>query len=280
MTIETIDHVETGVGRLSYKLQQENVEKLLTLFLEKSQEIEEQFIDLANQKSIDIAEGVWLDYIGKVVGETRKGLSDADYRTELKFHIGINNADGTPNIIIDLIKQFTNSVSVRIAESGVAFATLSLNGDDNTGAELWDLLQQIRPVSTRFIIHHDLFDNAFLLAYEDNISSSEVFQTTDDGVVFENFEVTLDGINYEPLFVVSESQSFYSRSLVANRNSNYYEAPLEFYVTTDGATFDNLEVDTGGGDENFNVVVPYEEDYIPDNLIPLMWEITEGSFYT
>lgn len=279
MSITTKDHVSIGVDRLSYKLKQENVEKLLTIFLEQSQAIEDEFIDLANQKSIDIAEGIWLDYIGKILGVDRNGESDVDYRTSLKFKIGVNNADGTPNIIIDLIQQFTDSVSVRIAESGIAFATLSLNGQSNIGSELWRLLQQIRPVGTRWLIHSDIFDENFLFAYESSTSSSKVFQTTADGLVFENFEVTLDGIDYEPLFTVLESQGYYPSSLVQGRNSLYYEEPSPFQVTSNGVDYEDLGLNVPSiTTQEFKVVVPYLEEYAPDYSIPrFWWEITEDS---
>jgi hypothetical protein len=274
MTITTVDHVTKGVDRLSYKLKQDNVEKLLTLFLEKSQEIEDSFIELANQKSIDIAEGVWLDYIGKILATPRGGLSDEAYRVELKFKISINTADGTPNVIIDLIKQFTESVSVRITESGTAFATLTLDGQTNIGTELWKLLQEIRPTATRFIIHSDLLDSAFVLPYEDNVYKVEVFQTTSDGILFEDFEVTTDGVNYRQFFSITEEKNYYEPTIDADKNSLFYEDSFNLYLTSDGSSYEPF---VNSNVEDFRVVVPYNEYYVPYGLLPMHWEVGEDS---
>jgi len=147
------DYVEEGIGRLSDNLSKEDIKKFLSIFLEELQEIEDAMVDLAQQKSIDIAEGVWLDYIGQVLGIERQGLDDPAYRKRLKFKVSVNTADGTPNIISDIVRQYTESSEVEIYRSGTAFFSLYFNGKENTGSDLYGLMLDITPAGVNFTLH-------------------------------------------------------------------------------------------------------------------------------
>jgi hypothetical protein len=45
-------------------------------------------------RAIDFASGVWLDYLGEIVGEPRKGRLDADYRRYIRIRILVNRSEG------------------------------------------------------------------------------------------------------------------------------------------------------------------------------------------
>ncbi|MCP3683336.1 MAG: DUF2612 domain-containing protein, partial [bacterium] len=111
--IET-DQIEKGLSRLIYELQgKENVEKLTTLFLKQVQDLEEANFSTLQQRGIYEAVGFQLDLIGKIVGLSRKGLEDEAYRAALLLKIAVNNADGTPESIIELMRNYTGSSDVR-----------------------------------------------------------------------------------------------------------------------------------------------------------------------
>ncbi len=278
MTIATIDHVTTGVDRLTYKLTQDNIIKLLTIFLNGVQDLEDSFIELAEQKDIDTAAGEWLDYIGKIVGEDRNSLSDDDYRVALRLRIGINNSDGTPEIMRELINSYTDSESIKLTEHGIAFGTISLNGQDNIGGSLYEFIDEIKPAATRWLIHSDYYDSAFLTAYEESTYISEAFTVTDDGVDFESFQTTEDGTNYSSWYYVEQDVNIYTPSLSDGKNSFYYEYDLDFQTTSDGVTFEDFEVtDDGATYTTLGVTIPYDEDYIPEGELPLHWEVWEDS---
>lgn len=276
--MENINKINRALDRLTDELDKEGIKILLESLIEVQSQVSEEFIKLANARSIDESSGEWLDYIGEIFNVKREGLNDEDYREAIRFKISVNNADGTPNIMIDLIKNFTESLSVEIRDSGIAFATIQLNGQSNISSELYKLLQSIKPVGTRYIIHSDFFNNCFRLAYETSNPSVSALNITLDGVVFENILVTLDGINYEPLFITEgQDLSYYNRSLYDNKNSFYYEDPPFLMVTLDGVNYEPLILNTGLEEERLRVVTPYLEDYIPNNILPLTWEVWENS---
>lgn len=276
------DHVEVGTQRLSDNLSKEIIKEFLSVYLAEVFEIEEELVNLANQKSIELAEGVWLDYIGKIVNVRRNGLNDEDYRQELFFKIAVNNADGTPTIIIDLVKTFTESTDVEIFESGTAFFTLYFNGQTNTGKEVYALLEKIRPAAVNTVIHSDVFNNAFRLAYEQRLEGLENLQITLDGTVFENLLITLDGVNFEPLFISLGGDSQYeATSLKEGYNNWYYEQPSPLLITRDGVNYEELIL-TPSPSNNWatdvlHVIVPYVDGYVPENEIPLTWEVWSES---
>ena len=161
MTIKEIDHSEKAVGRVTDELSKENFEKFVEVFTESSQEIEVAFQDIAVQKDIDTASGIWLDYLGKLLGVTRKSQTDEEYRVSLKVQVAINTSDGTPSVIQETVKLFTNATSVRYREISRIFPGFSttfnlfVDFEMNGREELYDLVQKIKPVGTQAIIHTD-----------------------------------------------------------------------------------------------------------------------------
>ena len=241
-----IDHSEKGLDRIIQALKKENFEKYVDIFLQETQELEDTFISLGEQKSIDIAEGVWLDYIGKIVGESRNNRSDEVYREALKLRIGINRSDGTPNIMIDLVQQATNASSVRLGEGRPAWGVITTNGQENLGSSLWDLVDQIKPAGTFWLNHTDYQDNALQLAWEQTTASVDAFQTTDDGVILDDFTTTDDSVSFEAFFTVQEGESLLGdieRSILAWEGG----AGEVFQVTLDGLFFENFLVTTDAG---------------------------------
>lgn len=146
MELTTIDRVARSLSRLIFDLQGKvNVEKLLNIFSDQEQEIEDVAIELSNQKNIDIAVGDWLDFIGKILGITRDGFSDKIYRELLKAGIGASNSNGTPNNILRVLGNFTNSDQTRIIEYPFANFFIIVGGEENLTGRLHTLAQDIKP---------------------------------------------------------------------------------------------------------------------------------------
>lgn len=276
--MENIDKVNRALERLTEELDKDGIRILVESLIEVQSQVSDEFIKLANARSIDESSGVWLDYLGEIFNVPRNGLDDEGYREAIRFKISVNNANGTPNIMIDLIKQFTNSVSVEIRDGGIAYATIQLDGQSQISSELYNLVRSIKPAGTRVILHSDFFKNCFRLAYETSVPDVSALNITLDGVVFENLLVTLDGVNFQPLFITEGQElTYYEKSLYEGRNSFYYEEPPFLMVTLDGVNFEPLVLDTGLPEERLRVVVPYLDEYIPDNILPLTWEVWENS---
>ncbi|HHB9680390.1 TPA: hypothetical protein ACOAY7_002773 [Vibrio cholerae] len=274
----SLDKIGRGLERLTSDLDKDGIKALLKVLLKSLSEYEEEFVKLSDVRSIDGSEGVWLDYLGEIFGVSRGGLMDINYREKIRFTISKNTSNATRNTILSLVKEFTNSVEVYIAEEGVAFATLYLDGDKNISKELYELVQSIKACGTRFIIHSDIFKNSFRLAYEETLPALESLAVTLDGLTFENLFVTLDGVNFEPLFInLGTELTYYPKSLVEGRNSFYYEEPPFLQITLDGINWEPLYLETPLPEKRLRVVTPYLEDYLPDNILPLTWEVWKNS---
>lgn len=163
MLPKLIDQVSQGLGRNIDFLDKENFNKLIQLFLEQVQEIEVATLSIADQKNINTAVGKWLDYIGGIIGESRKGREDSEYRLALLLKVAINNSDGTPNTIIDITKQFTGSSNSKIIDYFPAafFNVIQVpTGTDTTG--LYNLLDSIKPAGAKVITVNNIDGNRFV----------------------------------------------------------------------------------------------------------------------
>lgn len=267
-----IDQTEQGIGRLITCLREkENIEKLLEIYLIECQEIEDASIEFAEQKNISIATGVWLDYTGGIVGVLRLGQSDAEYRTSILLKIQINTADGTPDTITSLVRQFTGANDVRLRDFTVAASTLYTNGSGNLEQPLFELIDQIKPVGVRIIIHTDREDNAVLPSWEVDLPLVEFLEVTDPLtpptlVILDLF----DGFDLDPMSVVTGLGGTYYRPDLT-RSLPYWEIVQP------------LEGVTGGGSVEITVVINSVE--VPMELFtsninaqaPLCWEVVDSS---
>ena len=196
MTIKVIDHSEKAQSRITDNLKKENFEKFVKIYTESSQEIEVAFQELAVQKDIDTAEGVWLDYLGSLLGVDRQSQTDEEYRVSLKVQIAVNTSDGTPSVIQEAVKLFTDATGVRYKETnprsfgqGVTTFTLFVDFLMNGREELYDLVQELKPVGTQAVIHTD-YRNEGLTAL-DLIWEADFLQTPYGPSVNANPEVNM-----------------------------------------------------------------------------------------
>jgi len=198
MLPKLIDQIEQGFARNIDFLDKDNFNKLIQLFLEQVQEIELATLSIADQKNINTAIGVWLDYIGKIVGEARKSRTDAQYRLALLLKVASNNSDGTPNIIIDITKQQTGSTNSRIIDYFPAslFNVIQIDeGVDTTG--LYNLIDNIKPagvsVTTVNNINGDRFVPSWINEAGDETNTQYAYLDwagVDEFVIFSGGELT------------------------------------------------------------------------------------------
>lgn len=122
--VVTVDHVRNGLSRLCLQFRsaapfedpanRTNMEKLLAVLLSPFQELEVAFQQLLQLRSIYVAVGIYLDAIGKLIGQARDGLADEDYRRFLFARIATNRSDGRRRTIIKIAKLVLNDVTGRI----------------------------------------------------------------------------------------------------------------------------------------------------------------------
>lgn len=278
MTIQSVDHVTEGLSRFTSRLEHEELKSFVEVFLLRYQALEADFITLANFKSIDLAENIWLDYIGKLLNTPRNSETDEDYRVILRSRIASASSNGTPNSVTSLVKEFTNAVKVSYRECGMAYATLVVNGKSNIGSRLYSLVEEVKPAGVNLVLQSDFNNNAFYPVYELNLEVEENFQTTGDGTNLENFQITFDGIDLVNFTTAEQGEELYNRSVIGDQNYLYYEEGSVFQLTNDGSVYEDMTTTSDGSTQDFfKVVDPYTDIYIPANIRPLVWEVTETS---
>ncbi len=124
--ITSVDHVQRTFDRLLFQFQgadQPTIQAIVRSYACQSQELEQVFLDLVVQRYLDNAAGAQLDGLGAIVGESRRGRSDTDYRTAIRARIRINKGNAR---IEDVLLVFTQ-----------AFPTSGFNLTEPVPAHVW-----------------------------------------------------------------------------------------------------------------------------------------------
>lgn len=83
------------------------LKSLICSFIERLQELETATIAVhTNVLNIELAAGDNLDLLGKVIGESRDGRTDALYRNALRVRVLINISDGKIEQLIDIVRLY------------------------------------------------------------------------------------------------------------------------------------------------------------------------------
>jgi hypothetical protein len=165
------NHVQSAIARLIEQYKgKPRIKGLITAFVDQVQELEDVLFDLRDDRSLNNATGATLDNIGSIVGVTRIfGESDTAYRIRIKNGIFTNRAQGTPEVLIDLVKTFcAPNTNIYFFEGAVA--SFGINHDDQNMTQatingLYKTLKNSKAAGVR-IEHVTAFDpsNAFSFA--------------------------------------------------------------------------------------------------------------------
>ncbi len=112
------DYVADAQAALTDQFKRDTVIKLGAALAKQVQDLENTIFAVLNGRTIDGAVGVQLDGLGALVGETRKGRTDALYRIRIKARIRLNLSCGTPEQILEIVTLLlpTGSQAPAIAE--------------------------------------------------------------------------------------------------------------------------------------------------------------------
>lgn len=286
-SIDQIDHTSRGLGRLPYKFNKENYQKLFSIYLGAVDDIETAFLDLAGNKDVDTVTGIWLDYLGKWLGLSRSGRTDDEYRTALLLKISSYVSSGTPDDLIADVKTYTNASSdnVYYAENILAFFTILIDYDSdeaddiqNIDSSLYDLVEDLRPAGVASIIAASYGNPIFRPAWETTTSDSSAFETTDDGDTYVDFQTTSDGSSYGYFYTTSTTTSYADTDLEDEAIPAWEYIDTSFQVSVDGGeTYEDLLLN---GDTLFTNLIFLDTDdveYYDDSERYLQWEVTSDS---
>lgn len=101
------DFVSGGINYLPPEIfnGKDNIQKVLKIFLERLELIDQKAVQLAEMRTIINAEGDTLDEIGRQNGIYRNGLNDPEYRAVIIILTGNGAKSGTRSEIISTLKQ-------------------------------------------------------------------------------------------------------------------------------------------------------------------------------
>lgn len=109
-----------------------NVTNLLICLSGPAQDIEDTLQAMLAQKFVDNAEGAQLDLIGKLVGQSRLGMVDADYRRLVRARISVNRSKGTTEDVITVADLVLGDDAATFHVMNVSRASLVLRVEDVT----------------------------------------------------------------------------------------------------------------------------------------------------
>lgn len=106
-----------------------NLQKLIKVLSAPFQEIADVIQELKTERWLSTAIGQQLDEIGIILGLPRNpNESDEAYRQRLQFQVYINIYSGTPEQLMNILKNVTNASYVGYLETEFAYFQLETNG--------------------------------------------------------------------------------------------------------------------------------------------------------
>ncbi len=116
--VVTVDHIANALGRLRQQFRsaapmqdvanRTDLEKLLAALLSPAADLELALQQLLQLRGLPVATGVWLDVIGRIVGQERGALVDDDYRRFLSAKVATNRSAGKRRDLIKIAKLVLN----------------------------------------------------------------------------------------------------------------------------------------------------------------------------
>lgn len=89
------------------KVEGSNVYKLFSIVALSVEELKELFEKISSWQGISNAEGTTLDLIGEDVRQKRNGMTDDEYRLQLRFKNSLNRSGTDINSVNNIIKSFS-----------------------------------------------------------------------------------------------------------------------------------------------------------------------------
>jgi Protein of unknown function (DUF2612) len=138
-----------------------NFVNVVRVLIEGKQEIENATQQLIVARSLDDAEGVALDTIGKFVVQSRGGLDDDLYRRILRARIAANRSDGRVPDMLRVTKLVINDIDdtvfVHYINDGLGEARILIEDlaiDDDIAAVLIRLIVDAQAGGVRHIVEY------------------------------------------------------------------------------------------------------------------------------
>lgn len=119
------------------------INSFVEIFVNPIQECELVASQLMKCRDLDTITGDRLDIAGVILGVSRNGLSDEEYRTLLKLWTYLNKSSGEPELLITALRTFAKTSSIHYAESHPAKVLLEFHSPFQPPSNLRAMLQKL-----------------------------------------------------------------------------------------------------------------------------------------
>lgn len=153
-----------------------NLNAVQNAFLEQIAELEIVFEQLRNL--IDESAGAQLDMLGKIVGQKRFGMNDADYKLWIDARILLNKSRGIESDLRELLRVLIqHDVEIR-EHPEVAFTVFMQRSCQQDGQKLFDIINEAKPLGVKARLQ---------IAFKEPVFRFDTFQT-EPGYLMELYE--------------------------------------------------------------------------------------------
>lgn len=155
------DHCASGIAKLieQYK-RKPRIEAILCTLLDEVQEAEDGLWELYTRRSVDSAFGAQLDVLGAIVGRSRGGLDDDDYRAWIRAQIRANRSAGSAtDILAILLLIFGEGADYEIREWWPACFTVTIHDElVLSPTVVLAILKQAKSAGVRLVLEYTAED--------------------------------------------------------------------------------------------------------------------------
>ena len=228
------DHADRAVDRLHQRHRDKvNIEALLRLIVDPVQDIEDAFWGLLVDRYISTAADETLNILGRIVGQARDGLVDADYRRYIRARIAANKSKGKWSDLIIVTRLILDDATATLVMSETEHMTVlmeitAMTVSDDLAAIVIGFLRQTKSDVVRLLLTYGahragesytlaaktlLTDNPSLLLGSTTIEASDTTDFEASGsLVLATGTVSMETVTYTS----KDATHFYGVSATTN----------------------------------------------------------------
>jgi len=139
------DYISIAQSRLTNQFSEKPlINAVVKAMITPVQDVETLSDAVRNERWIATAVGVQLDGCGYIVGESRQGRTDDEYRAAILFRIFVNTSNATPEDLIHGLRYLTSPYDIQYIEQYPATAMLFTDGPE-VPSNIQSVIQSLSP---------------------------------------------------------------------------------------------------------------------------------------
>jgi hypothetical protein len=173
------DHADRGPERFLQQFKEKAfLEAVLRSYLIQVQKLEAAVWEVVDLRALDLAEGVQLDRIGRIVGRGRNGMVDSLYRQAIRAQIRINRSEGTP-VDLDQVADLSvpDGAATFAFQEGPGFVLVFMDGQavaPVNGPLVYENLRRSKAAGVRLHLVYYLDPPETVFRYGGNLTPAEL----------------------------------------------------------------------------------------------------------